>query len=295
MSQHPRRPIGAEYIRANFRPEDRLAVVMMNKRSGEPPTTRFPTAEKMAGEEYQAWLRFMNAKRYEIYVSMNNLRPDARGRLKSDIAEIRHVYLDFDKNGTEAVAAMRAREDMPEPNHILTSSPAKFQVVWRVERFRKDQAEDLMRGMTRALGADVAATDCARVLRVPGFYNHKYETPHFVTVENLSAEVYRPERFPEFATDGLAQRMDLENRRTGAAGQGERSAGGSQSERDWAFAMRSLLRGQQPEEVIRAIEAYRSDKPNPKYYAQYTVEKAQVVLLGSNSAPTPAQVVEKER
>lgn len=281
MERQPRKSIGGEYIRANFKPEDRLAVVMIQKRrSGA--TTRISTAEKISGSEYQAWLRHMNAQRHEIYVSMNNLRPEAKGRFKSDVAEIRHIYLDFDQNGAEAVAAMRARDDMPQPNHILTSSPGKFQVVWRVEGFRKDQAEELMRGMTRALGADVAAIDCARVLRVPGFYNHKYETPHFVTVENLSSDVYRPAQFPEFATEGLAPRMGLSNGDTNLRPKRDTTDGGSQSERDWAFAMRSLARGREPEDVIREIETFRPDKPNPRYYAQYTVDKAQVVL-GANS------------
>jgi hypothetical protein len=294
MPGQQRKSMGAEYIRANFRPEDRLAVVLLHKRSGA-VTTRVSTAEKIAGNEYQAWLRHMNAQRHEIYVSMNNLHPEARGRFKADIAEIRHVYLDFDKDGAEAVAAMRAREDMPAPSHILTSSPGKFQVVWRVEGFRKDQAEELMRGMTRALGADVAATDCARVLRVPGFYNHKYEAPHFVTADNLSAEVYRPERFPEFAADGLSVRADLDGPRTRGAGTEDSTGGTSQSERDWAFAMRSLARGEDAESVIRAIEGYRSDKPNPGYYARHTVDKVVAVLMRPVQSTAEDTLTERTR
>ena len=57
----------------------------------------------------------------------------------------------------------------------------------------------------------------------------------------------------------------------------------TQSERDWRFALRSLARGDQPEAVIRDIEAYRPDKANPAYYARHTVEKAQWVLKTSSS------------
>ena len=201
----PLKDIAGDYIRANFRPDDRLVIVLIQKRSGV-VTTRVSTAEKIASPEYQAWLKHMNAQRYEIYISMNSLRPEARGRHKADIDQIRHVYLDFDTNGTEAVAAMRARADMPAPNHILTSSPGKFQVVSRVEGFGKDEAEQLMRGMTRALGADVAASDCARVFRLPGFYNHKYSSPHFVTVENLSGDVYLPSQFPDLPAEESLRR-----------------------------------------------------------------------------------------
>jgi hypothetical protein len=53
---------------------------------------------------------------------------------------------------------------------------------------------------------------------------------------------------------------------------------GSQSERDWGYALRALARGDEPDEVARAIAAYRPDKPNPKYYAEHTVEKALAAL-----------------
>ena len=278
----PLKDIAGDYIRANFRPDDRLVIVLIQKRSGV-VTTRVSTAEKIASPEYQAWLKHMNAQRYEIYISMNSLRPEARGRHKADIDQIRHVYLDFDTNGTEAVAAMRARADMPAPNHILTSSPGKFQVVWRVEGFGKDEAEQLMRGMTRALGADVAASDCARVFRLPGFYNHKYSSPHFVTVENLSGDVYLPSQFPDLPAEGISQAVDLERRRASSlVGRDASTVGASQSERDWAFALRALGRGETPEDVVRAIEAYRGDKANPGYYARHTVERAQSVLRDSD-------------
>src|SRR6266852_9140830 len=85
------------YLRASFEPTDRLAVVLVNKRP-DSVIQRIATTEKIASPYFQAWLRYQNAQRYEIYVSMNALREDARGRTKEDIAAIRHVYLDFDDN-----------------------------------------------------------------------------------------------------------------------------------------------------------------------------------------------------
>ena len=48
----------------------------------------------------------------------------------------------------------------------------------------------------------------------------------------------------------------------------------SQSEWDWAYAKRALARGDTRETVVSKIAAYRPDKPRPRYYAEYTVEKA---------------------
>ena len=56
----PLKDIAGDYIRANFRPDDRLAIVLIHKRSGV-VTTRVSTGEKIASPEYQAWLKHMNS------------------------------------------------------------------------------------------------------------------------------------------------------------------------------------------------------------------------------------------
>ncbi len=276
--------IARDYIRANFREDDRLAVVLIQKLTGS-VTQRIANVDRITSEQFQAWLRYRNSRKHEVYVSMNALNPEAHGRTKADVAAVRHVYLDFDKGGAAAMNALRAREDLPTPNHIIQSSPEKFQVVWRVGGFEKDGAEALMRSMVRELGADPAATDSARVLRVPGFYNHKYSTPHFVSAEDLSQEVYTPEDFLSLAEEDRAAARHLAANRAPTRG----PAGGSQSERDWAYALRALALGDDPSEVTAAIKKYRPDKPNPRYYAEHTVRQAigALSVRSDNDEPGP--------
>src|SRR5437762_11799448 len=71
-----------EYIKDNFEPSDRLAVVI--KRRQNEIVQRLATAEQLAGPRFQAWLRFENARGGNVYLSMNPLKPDARGRTKRD-------------------------------------------------------------------------------------------------------------------------------------------------------------------------------------------------------------------
>jgi hypothetical protein len=262
----------AEYLRANFEASDRLAIVAINRATND-VKQRIATVERITQDDFQRWLRFLNKENYEVYVSMNSIGEGAFGRKKSDIAEVRHVYLDFDHDGTQAVREMMARPGMPIPNHLIESSPGKWQVVWRVQRFQAQAAEDLMRGMVREFGADPAAVDSARVLRLPGFYNHKYETPHFIGVQNLSAEIYTPSHFPSFAIEEAAA-LPAVSRQPFAMRERKAHADISQSERDWAYAKRALARGEDPEAIIQARASFRSDKPNPQYYARLTVTKA---------------------
>jgi RepB DNA-primase from phage plasmid len=205
------RDIAGSYLRGAFEPTDRLAVVLVNKQAAS-VIQRVATAEKIAAQDFQAWLRYQNAQRYEIYVSMNALREDARGRTKEDIAVIRHVYLDFDHDGNAAVQALFKRHDLPTPSYIVNTSPGKWQVIWRVEGFAKEEAEDLQRALARETRADPAATDCARVLRLPGFYNHKYDHPYFVCVEPhaaIAGSIYSPEQFPKLQRDERAIRHQI--------------------------------------------------------------------------------------
>ena len=134
----------------------------------------------------------MNASHYDVYIAMNPVKAEAAGRTKEDIAIVKHLYLDFDQGGRKAVDDLIARPDMPKPSFIIETSPGKHQVIWKAEGFDAPTAERLLRGLARETGADIAATDVSRVLRLPGFNNWKREQPHFVTVERKEAPIRAP-------------------------------------------------------------------------------------------------------
>ena len=125
-----------------------------------------------------------------IYIGMNPLKKDAATRTKEDIESIKHVYLDVDHGGFEALEAIENSSIVPKPNYVLNSSPEKHQVVWKVEDMDLEEAERLLHAMAREFGGDPAATDATRVLRVPGFANKKYETNFYVEARRESTETY---------------------------------------------------------------------------------------------------------
>lgn len=240
MNSRPNLEIAARYIYENFAPSDRLAIVLINRQT-EKVLQRLSTAAVIATDDMLDWLGRRNEDRSEVYVSMNALAPQATGRTRRDVATVRHVYLDFDNDGTAAMEAMLRRSDSPKPNYVLNTSPGKCQAVWKVDRFGKDEAEALQKGMAREYGADCAATDCARVLRLPRFFNHKYDPPHLVTVTSLAQGVYSPAHFP--VPDPQCSRTHTRP----TQGRSVRVDGGlSRSERDWAFVKRALARGDDP-------------------------------------------------
>jgi RepB DNA-primase from phage plasmid len=270
----------SEYILDNFDPMDRIAMLVLNRDLGE-VLQRVTTAKKASSPEFQAWLRYKNATGSDIYIGMNPLRKHASTRTKEDIKSIRRVYLDLDHGGQEALNSVENSSVVPKPNYVLTSSPGKFQIVWKVEGMGLREAEGLLRAMARECGGDPAATDATRVLRLPGFANKKYETNFFVEVRKVSERIYR---LCDFKLNIDSQDSPSYNDHERAKRASSSRANLSQSEHDWAFAKRALARGEPLEEVIRRIAQYRAAfKSNPLYYARHTVMKV-AKLFRQNSS-----------
>lgn len=264
----------SKYILDNFTPSDRLAVLLRN-RSTEEVIQRIATAEKIAAPDFQQWLKEKNQAGFDIYMGMNTLKDGTYSRTKRDIREIKHIYLDLDYRGSDSLKAIQSSDEVPKPNFVLDTSPGKHQVIWKIEGATSQEAEDLQQRMAHEFGADIAATDVSRVLRLPGFANRKYQTECLVRVTKQSDRTYSLRDFKLPADPAKNERLPE---------QSPSRLGGSretltQSERDWAYAKRALARGDNPEEIIRRIADYRADeKHNPQYYARHTVEKARADL-----------------
>ncbi len=67
---------------------------------------------------------------------------------------------------------------VPLPSIVVETSPDKAQVYWLLETPTPnlDLVEDLLRRLAVSLNGDLAATDRARILRLPGFQNIKYHS-----------------------------------------------------------------------------------------------------------------------
>jgi hypothetical protein len=269
MKQEETIPPG-KYVLDVFEPSHRIAILALHRGFRE-TVQRITSAEKAASPDFQAWLRHKNASGSDIYIGMNPLKHDAATRTKEDIESIRHVYIDLDYGGGKALEGIHKSNLIPKPNYVLTSSPEKFQVVWKVESMTLEEAEALLHALAREFGGDPAATDATRVLRLPGFANKKYNADFYVEAHRHATETYRLRDF-KLHVDGQ------DSPRHHYPARAKRDSTGqalSQSEHDWAFAKRALARGDDPEVVIQQIADHRSGaKSDPLYYARLTVTKA---------------------
>jgi hypothetical protein len=127
-------------------------------------------------------------------------------------------------------------------------------------------------------GADRAATDATRVLRIPGFLNWKYDPPCEVRAEQFSDRIRHPS---DFHIDNHPPLPTFPHRSSPSKPTGTIS----QSERDWAETCHRLYCGDDPAIVRNWLEQSRPDKSNPRYYAELTVYRAMEKLRHRKAAP----------
>src|SRR5580700_4834068 len=263
--------LAISFLTRCFAREETIALLL---RRGSPAVTtqRIVTLEAALAPRYRAWLAYENGTGANIYVAANPLRPGSRKRTKESIASVRHLYIDIDFDGDARIAALRASGVVPQPTSIVSTSPGKYQVLWRVEGGDFAGQEQSLKLLALAFGGDPACTDCNRVLRVPGFLNRKYDPAYRVTVEYPDDSIWTPDdfRLDAGAVDAMLFAQEAHSRK--------QPGKHSNSESDWAWVSHELAHGKDPVKLTRELASHRSDKPNPLYYAQRTVDVASARL-----------------
>jgi len=260
-----------KFLTRCFAPEETIAL-LLRRESPTVPTQRVVTLETALAPRYQAWLSYENGTGANVYAAANPLRPGSRKRTKESIASVRHLYIDIDTDGDARLAALRASEMVPPPTSILSTSPGKYQALWRVEGFDFARQEQMLKLLAIAFGGDPACTDCNRVLRVPGFLNRKYDPPYKITVEYPDDSIWTPDDFELDA--GMVEAMHFASILTPR----KPPLKHSHSESDWAWVLHELAHGKDAVTLTHELASRRPDKPNPLYYAQRTIDVASARL-----------------
>ncbi len=274
MPQHRTRiatHIAAGFLTRCFAPGETIAL-LLRRESPDSTLQRIVPLERALAPRTLGWLAHENSTNVNVYVSANPLRPGSRKRTKENIAAVRHLYIDIDTNGDARLAALRSSDIVPAPTVILSTSPGKYQVLWRVSGFDFEQQEQTLKLLAIAFGGDSACTDCNRVLRVPGYLNRKYDPAHRVTVEYPDDSIWTSDdfRLDAGAVDAVLFDHAIPPRK--------QPGKHSNSESDWAWVSHELAHGKDAVKLTRELASRRSDKPNPLYYAQRTVDVASARL-----------------
>lgn len=184
------------FLSRAFEPSD-CAAIFLKSYERNLVAQRVGPVSWFRSQQFQRWLRAMNAHEFNVFVSVNAIASGRRSRTRDAIAAVRHVFLDADDDAASVLCRMKARADLPDPSYILHSSPNHVHILWRVEALDHTWVERLQRQLARELGTDPAATPVTQNTRLPGFFNHKRAQPHLVTVDYRDVSAcYSPDDFP---------------------------------------------------------------------------------------------------
>jgi hypothetical protein len=263
--------VAVHFLTRSFAADETIALLVRRASPGK-TLQRIAPLERVLRPRFLGWLAHENRSGANIHVGANPLRADSRKRTKDSIVAVRHLYLDLDSDGEARIASLRASDAVPTPNAILSTSSGRYQILWRVEGFSCEQQESALKLLAIAFGGDRACTDCNRVLRLPGFLNCKYDPAYRVSVEYPSDLTWSPGdfRLDISASDAMLSSRPIPSR--------PRSGERTNSEHDWTWVLHELAHGKDAAKLTRTLASRRSDKPNPLYYAQRTVDLASARL-----------------
>jgi hypothetical protein len=264
--------IALRFLSEWFRPEETFALLVRYPEASR-SLQRIVCLPDLMNANYLGWLAFENSRGANIYFSINPLSFEAKKRTKSAIASAKGLYLDLDSDGDRRLATLRGSNAVPPPAAVIRTSIGKYQVIWRIKGFTIPDQEAMLKTLAETFGGDRACTDCARVFRLPGFFNQKYSPAFPVTVEMQPSQL---EHSPgDFELD-LATAVDVQSHHINKA---TRLGSRTRSESDWRWVMAQLNAGIPAQEIAQTLAKIRSDKSNPRYYAHRTVDIAMAVQL----------------
>ena len=255
-----------------------IALVIINRHTQE-VTERFTTPAQIS--KYIPYLRHCNATGCDIYFTPSRLKPQSRKRTKSDFLDSQQiVFLEFDSpNQFDALIDNRV---IPYPSAVVGSSEGRNHVYWKLaDPIPKRKQEELMANLARSVGADIAATDVSRVLRLPTFCNKKPERKNYqcqLVYPNKPDDPKIQTTFEELVSIcENYEETDIPSQHATACAPVliKGSSTLDRSAQDWKLVNQKLFQERMnPEDVQIWLMERRGDKPNPHYYSTRTIKKA---------------------
>lgn len=162
-----------EFMAALFRPEDGF----IELRALPSRARVFVTPGFMYGIEC-----FANEHLSEdVYFGVASRIDESSGAL-DNCSKLRALFVDIDfKTFPSEIEARKRLSTFPLKPSIVVRSGGGFHCYWRLvepidlKAGGKDKARELLRRLAIAVGGDLSAAEPARILRLPGTYNHKYQ------------------------------------------------------------------------------------------------------------------------
>jgi predicted P-loop ATPase len=196
-----------------------------------------------------------------LYFGVAVRRAESDGQLANCVSlSALFSEVDFKDFGGDEAAARQKIASFPVPPGIIVASGGGLHCYWLLDQplllDEPDRAKRLLRALATATGGDLSAAEPARVLRIPGTRNIKYDPPRDVTIESFNGQ-----RMPLAA---IEQHLTLEaakpartKKRVGTISDGARN--------DLLFREACRLRefGHSEDEILALLKVANTERVQP--------------------------------
>lgn len=131
-------------------------------------------------------LQQYNQAGWGVFMTVNAM--DGQGQSLPNVAAIRAHFADLDDPLNSHAAYQQAVNSVMPPQMAVQTSEGKFHLYWLVEPYAGNDFFTLQqKKLAQLFNGDKSVNDATRVLRVPGFYHMKSDTPQLVTCWQVAA------------------------------------------------------------------------------------------------------------
>lgn len=184
VEMHPYDPAAGEAFLRRLFPDGTPGLIELRAKLADGKTQRMWLHPEDIGEEAE-WVHRHNRKGCPVWVGIAPRRSSKSGDADNCLP-CRWLWADLDFkgfDGGEREARQRLGSYSPSPTFVVESGGG-LHCYWRVEPLQSSNWLTILKAklqhIAAQLGADMVAAEAARVLRLPGTYNAKYEPPALV-------------------------------------------------------------------------------------------------------------------
>jgi P4 family phage/plasmid primase-like protien len=150
----------------------------------------------------------LKAMYYSVNPRKQNLGLKRRGCIE-DVEAVNALYADLDMKDDWSQEKV---DNLPIKPTVIIPSGGGWQPLWilkepvKVTDENRNELNELQHAFVEYIGGDPGAQDIARVLRLPGSYNHKYDPPRLVTFQKVDGPEYDIKELYELVKGILEER-----------------------------------------------------------------------------------------
>lgn len=231
-------------------------------------------------QKYRGWLRYKNSQGYNVYCSVATLTAGTKNRKKDSFLDNQSVVwieLDF-----KTQQWSKFHTDLPFPSLIVASSINKTHLYWLLsDKVNKNDIENINQGLRHYFegkyGQNVDTVhDISRVLRIPGYKNHK--NGYYCRLLQSNFKRYSPDIFSPLVKllpeTGTVSHPVINNSVSNFVKPSFESKSKSESDMREVIYRLTRLNWSRDQTINYLISKRAGEKSDINYYAELTVSKA---------------------